>query len=558
MNKTIIFTLLFIGSVVLRGQPTDFTNKIDSVLATQILNGTPGGVVGVVKDGKVLYKKIFGFANLDYGIPVTDSTVFNLASVSKQFTAFLVLLLEKDGKLNLDDTVQKYIPELKSYGHQITIRQLVHHTSGIPTYDILQLFAGIPSKMPWDAEDQFNMIQSYHKLNFKPNEEFMYSNDGYFLLARIIEKVTGTTFSKCIREKIFEPLDMKNAVINDSPGKIILNRASGYKKIGEIFTETNTEANSTCGYSNVYASVNDLINWSINLTGKSLGGEQLFDRIFNATDTLNSGETISYTYGFSTWSPGGPKKVYHEGGTEGFRAYLSHFPETGFSVFVMANGETNNHVTLADKIADLCLKDLLKPEIKKEYKEITLNKELYQPYKGEYLLSYADVLKFDVVNDTLKLTFSDGKVVNMYPEKENEFFLKEFDAQCTFVKGSSGKVDEIVWHQYNKKFKGLRYTEPKPLRKKELQSFTGKYEFPGFNITYSIYIKDNDLIMTLPNIFKKQYGIDPDIVLTHRLGDIFFGMLNKVEFKRNREGKVSSFIIADVGRVRNLEFTKID
>ena len=136
--------------------------------------------------------------------------------------------------------------------------------------------------MPWDAEDQFNMIQSYHKLNFNPNEEFMYSNDNYFLLARIIEKVTGTTFSQCIKEKIFEPLDMMTAVINDFPGKIILNRASGYKKIGEIFSETNTEGNSTCGYSNVYASVNDLINWSINLTSKALGGEQLFERIFNA------------------------------------------------------------------------------------------------------------------------------------------------------------------------------------------------------------------------------------------------------------------------------------
>jgi len=557
MKKILILSLLLIGSMGLKGQTTDLTYKIDSILGTQIMSGTPGGAIGVVKDGKVLYKKMFGIANLDYRIPVTDSTVFNLASVSKQFTAFLVLLLEKEGKLNLDDTIQKYIPELKSYGHPITIRQLVHHTSGIPTYDILQLFADIPSKMPWDAEDQFNMIQSYHKLNFNPNEEFMYSNDGYFLLARIIEKVTGTTFSKCIKEKIFDPLDMMTAVINDFPGKIILNRASGYKKIGEIFTETNTETNSTCGYSNVYASVNDLINWSKNLTSKSLGGEQLFDRIFNATDTLNSGETISYTYGFSTWSPGGLKKVFHEGGTEGFRAYLSHFPETGFSVFVMANGETNNHMTLADKIADLYLNDHLKPEIKKEHKEITLNKELYQPYIGEYLLSYADVLKFDIVNDTFKLTFSDGKIVNMYPEKENEFFVKEFDAQCTFVKGSSGKVDEIVWHQYSKNFRGLRYSEPKPLSKKELQSFTGKYEFPGFNMTYSIYVKDNDIIMTLPNTFKK-YGIDPNIVLTHRLGDIFFGMLNKVEFKRSREGKVSSFIIADVGRVRNLEFTKID
>jgi len=463
MKKTIIFSLFFIGSLSLKGQTTDLTYKIDSILGTQIMSETPGGAIGVVKDGKVLYKKMFGIANLDYRIPVTDSTVFNLASVSKQFTAFLVLLLEKEGKLNLDDTIQNYIPELKSYGHPITIRQLVHHTSGIATYDILKLFAGIPSKMPWDAEDQFNMIQSYNTLNFNPNEEFMYSNDGYFLLARIIEMVTGKTFSQCIKEKIFEPLDMKNAVINDSPGKIISNRASGYNKIGDIFSETNTESNSTCGYSNVYASVNDLINWSKNLTNKSLGGEQLFNRIFNATDTLNSGETISYTYGFYTLSPGGPKKVCHEGGTEGFRAYLSHFPETGFSVFVMANGETNNHVTLADKIADLCLNDHFKPEIKKEHKEITLNKEFYQPYIGEYLLSYADLLKFDIVNDTLQLTFSDGKIVNMYPEKENEFFLKEFDAQCTFVKGSSGKVDEIVWHQYSKNFRGLRYIKPKPL-----------------------------------------------------------------------------------------------
>ena len=181
---------------------------------------------------------------------------------------------------------------------------------------------------------------------------------------------------------------------------------------------------------------------------------------------------------FTTWSPSGPKKVYHEGGTEGFRAYLSHFPETGFSVFVMANGETNNHVNLADKIADLYLKDELKPEIKKERKEIAFNKELYQLNMGYYLLSNGDVLKFDKVNDTFKLIFSDGIIVNMYSEKENEFFLKNIDAQITFVKGSEGKIDEIVWHQNNKNLKGLRYTEPKPLSQKELQSFIGKYEFP--------------------------------------------------------------------------------
>ena len=107
---------------------------------------------------------------------------------------------------------------------------MLHHTSGIPTYDVLQLFAAIPSEMPWTAEDEFSILQTYHKLNFNPNDEFLYSNDGYFLLARIIEKVEGKPFSQCIKEKIFDPLGMKTASIYDSPGKIILNRASGYKK----------------------------------------------------------------------------------------------------------------------------------------------------------------------------------------------------------------------------------------------------------------------------------------------------------------------------------------
>jgi CubicO group peptidase (beta-lactamase class C family) len=557
MKKILILSLLFVGSFGLQGQTTSLTNKIDSLLGSQIMNGTPGGVICVVKNGKVLYKKIFGLANLDYRIPVTDSTVFNLASVSKQFTGFMILLLEKEGKLSLDDTIQKYIPQLKSYGHPLTLRELLHHTSGIPTSDVLQLFAGIPSEMPWNAEDEFSLIQSYHKLNFKPNDEFLYSNDGYFLLARVIEKVTGMPFSQCIREKIFGPLDMRTATIYDSPGKVIINRASGYKKVGEEFLKTNTEGDSNCGYSNVYASVNDMINWTVNLTSKSLGGEKLIDRLFHPTDTLNNGDTIKYTYGFFINNRNGLQQVYHEGGTNGFRAILTHFPESGLSVFVMANGETSDHWSLSSKISDFLLKDVLKPEKKKEHKEMNINKELFQLYKGSYLLSDGNVLNFNIVNDTFKLIIPDAPKFVMYPEKENEFFLKDFDAQCTFVKDSIGKVDEIVWHQSGQNFKGSRTTEPKPITQKELQSFSGKYEIPELNITYSIYEKDNELIMTLPKTFKV-FNIYPSITLTHRSGDIFYGRLDKVEFKRNKEGKVTGFIIADVGRLRNIEFTKRD
>jgi CubicO group peptidase (beta-lactamase class C family) len=556
MKKTLILSLFFIVTLSLKSQIPEFANKIDSLVVSQFNNGGPGGVIGVIKDGKILYKKTFGLSNLDYRIPVTDSTLFNLASVSKQFTAFLVLLLEKEGKLNLDDTIQKYIPELKVYG-AITIRQLLHHTSGIPPSDNLRLFAGISQEMPWDTEDEFNMIQNYHKLNFKPNEEYDYSNAGYFLLTRIIEKVTGKPFSQCIKEKLFEPLNMKTACIYDSPGKVIMNRAAGYRKAGESFSETNTEGESICGSTNLYASVNDLINWSNNMTYNSLGGKQLCDRLLNPADTLNKGDTISYTNGLFVWKYRGLKIVDHGGFTMGFKTQITIVPEAGLSVFILSNNENTDPKNIAMKIVDWSLKDLLKPETKVEHKEIVINKELNQLYKGSYIFPDGMVLKFDNENDTLKLIIPGAPKFVMYPEKDNEFFLKDFDAQCTFVKDGKGKVNEITWHQSNQNPKGVRCTEPNPLTQKELQSYTGKYEIPELNVTYPVTLKDNELIITLPKTFR-MVNIDPNMKIKHMSGDKFYGSLSMLEFKRNKEGKVTGFVIADVGRLRNIEFTKKD
>lgn len=555
MKRTIIISLFIIGSLGLKSQIPDLATKIDSLIKSNVTNETPGCVIGVVKDGKGLYKQTFGLANLDYRNPVTDSTLFNLASVSKQFTAYLSLLLEKDGKLNLDDTIQKYIPELKNYGHAITIRQLLHHTSGIPPSDNLRLFAGISQEAPWDTEDEFNMIQLYQKLNFKPNEEHLYSNAGYYLLSRIIEKTEGKPFSQCIKEKLFQPLNMKTAAVYDSPGKIILNRASGYRKAGENYSETNTQGESIPGAGNMYASVNDMINWSENMTSKSPGGKQIFDRIFNPADTLNNGDTISYTYGFFVWKYKGLKIVDHGGFTMGFKAHIAHFPEAGLTVFVLSNNENTDPKDIALKIADWSLKDLLKPEIKIEHKEIVINKELNKLYEGSYLFTDGMVLKFDNINDTLKLIIPGAPKFIMHPEKTNEFFLKDFDAQCTFVKDSKGNVNEIIWHQNNQNPKGVRYTEPKPLTQKELQSFTGKYEIPGFNMSYPVTLKDNELTITLPKTFR-MVNIDTNMKIKHTSGDKFYGSLGIIEFKRSKEGKITGFVISDVGRLRNIEFTK--
>jgi hypothetical protein len=165
------------------------------------------------------------------------------------------------------------------------------------------------------------------------------------------------------------------------------------------------------------------------------------------------------------------------------------------------------------------------------------------------------VLQFDNVNDTLKLIIPGAPKFIMYPENDNKFFLKDFDAQCTFVKDSKGKVNEIIWHQNNMNPKGIRYIAPKPLTQKELQSFTGNYEIPGFNTVYLVNLKDKELTMTLPKTFR-MVNIDTNLKIKHTAGNMFYGSLGMIDFKRNKEGKITGFIIADVGRLRKIEFTK--
>jgi hypothetical protein len=319
----------------------------------------------------------------------------------------------------------------------------------------------------------------------------------------------------------------------------------------------NSEGDSYYGSTNVYTSVNDLINWSVNLTTKSVGGKGLFDRVFNPADTLNNGDTIPYTFGFYVRNYKGIKIVEHSGSSAGFKTQIMHFPEAGFTVFVLSNNENTEPWNIAYQIADWCLKDILKAEKKKEHLEISVNKDLYKLYKGSYQLPDGIILQFDIINDTLKLVIPGAPKFALYPEKENEFFIKEFDAQCTFIKDSEGLVNEIIWHQNGQNPKGVRYTEPKPFTQQELDMFTGRYEIPGFDFTYRVSSKDNEIVISLPKTFRS-VNIDPELKLKHMGGDKFFGSLSMIEFKRNKKGDITGFVIKDVGRLRNITFLKKD
>ena len=193
---------------------------------------TPGGVVGVIKEGRLIFTKAYGLANFETKEPVKASTLFNLASVSKQFTAAAILLLANEKKLSINDDIRKYLPDFPDYGYPITIENLIHHTSGIKSFDVLRLMAGtLYSKEACD--DSYNLIVKQKSLNFKPGEEYEYSNSGYVLLAKIIEKVSGMKFSEFMKERIFQPAGMNRTLIYSDPEKTVMNSAVGHINGGD-------------------------------------------------------------------------------------------------------------------------------------------------------------------------------------------------------------------------------------------------------------------------------------------------------------------------------------
>jgi CubicO group peptidase (beta-lactamase class C family) len=556
-NKCIVIIAVLLCSLsLLSAQPLQLNNKIDSIGSALFPASGPGGAICVIRDGNILYRKTFGMANLTYRIPVSDSTVFNLASISKQFTAFLVLMLEEKGKLRLDDSLGKYLPEFIAY-KDITLRQLLHHTSGIPSTDNLRLFAGLSLENPWDSEDETTMHINYKKLNFKPGDEQVYSNANYFLLARVIEKVTGKSFGEYIRQELFLPLGMKTAVIYDTRGMIIPNLASGYRKNGDNYIEAITTAESIFGSTNVHVTLNDLILWTSNFTRPSIGSDNLFRRLFVATDTLNNGDTISYTGGLTVWKHRGLRIADHGGFTEGFKTQTFYVPDEAFSVGVLSNYEGTDAWKICMSVTELCLSDKLLPEKKIEHKEINIDKSLYHSYSGTYVMTDGQLLKFGISGDTLLLLIPGAPKFALYPEKENEFFLKDFDAQCTFVKGADGKVNEIIWHQNSQNVHGQRFSEPKPLSAEDMKAFTGEYENRALNVTYPVAMKNNELVMTFPRIFR-MVNINPEVRLNHTSGNKFYSSLGMIEFRQDKNGSISSFVIVDVGRLKNIEFIRRD
>ncbi|HEX2627630.1 MAG TPA: serine hydrolase domain-containing protein, partial [Chitinophagaceae bacterium] len=355
MKKSIVFTWIISSMIAFNGVAQgDLEKKVDKVYARYNSN-TPGAAVIVVKEGKVVFKKGYGTANIEHGIPITSSTVFQLASVSKQFTAFSIYLLQKQGKISLEDDIRKYFPEMKDYGKTIKIKYLLAHTSGIRDEAATFALAG------WREEDvattEFILRTTFRQkeLNFEPGTAFGYCNTGYTLLAEIIKRVTGKSLREYAQENIFGPLGMNSTQINDDFHRIVKNKADSYEKDNGVYQRCEF-VNANQGPSNIYTTVEDLAKWIDNFYNPKSGDAQVIAE-FNKASLLDNGQPVVFAIfdGSDTayHAKGQLRRRYngmdvfsHGGHSAGYRSTMWRFPQKKHAVITLSNDEHNQ--TLAD------------------------------------------------------------------------------------------------------------------------------------------------------------------------------------------------------------------
>lgn len=407
--------LVFGGAGVANESGTDDKKVagVDEVFEDLTKTGSPGCALGVYSDGKIVYSKGYGLANLELNVPITPRSVFDIGSTSKQFSAASILLLEKQGKLSLNDDIRKYIPELPDYGQKITILHLLNHTSGLRDYLTLMDLAGVNIDSVTSDEDALQIIVRQKALNFLPGSDWLYSNTGFFLLSVIVRRASGKTLRQFAAENIFTPLEMTHTQYRDDHTSLIANRALAYdpKEKGAGYG-LNVSYFEQTGDGAVHTSVEDLLKWDENFYSAKVGGQDFLSEL-QEQGKLNNGKVLDYAKGLRVAEYRGLPTVSHGGSWGGYRAELLRFPEQHFSVACLCNLGTANPSRRARQVADIYLSSLMKPKEEKKIAEekrekgknaIVLTAETLNGYAGDYWSEELGVAyRLRVVDGKLKI-----------------------------------------------------------------------------------------------------------------------------------------------------------
>ena len=334
-------------------QSAQWRDSVDKVFAAWDTRQSPGCALGIYKDGRIAYERGYGMADLEHDAPITSETPFYIGSVSKQFTAFAAALLIQQGKAGPDDSIRKYFPELPDYANAITVRHLVHHTSGLRDFYTLLAIAGRRQDELYDNFAVLRMAARQKELNFAPGTDYLYSNTGYALLASLVGRAAGTTFSAFVDANVFKPLGMASSHVHDDDARLVKGRAYGYSgAMGALRLDASTA--ERVGAGGVYSTIRDLIKWDENFYTGKVGGRALIDQV-QTPGTLSDGKPLTYAWGLQIGRYRGQPIVEHGGSLVGYRAHLMRFPDQHVSVACLCNLASIAPGALARQVADLVL-----------------------------------------------------------------------------------------------------------------------------------------------------------------------------------------------------------
>ncbi|MFW5983558.1 MAG: serine hydrolase domain-containing protein [bacterium] len=556
---TLVLGLVIITSLIQCkvAQEKELKPQLDSYFEQQVYNQSgdlneknkPGLSVIITKKDSIFYKGNFGSTDLNKKTPITENTIFDIASLSKQFTGMAIALLEEKGEIDMNDKIIKHLPDLPAAMSDITINQLVHHSSGIRDWPTLFALKGGQPEDTLSLNDIYDMLKKQESLNFSPGTEFSYSNSNYNLLAKLVESVTDKSFEPWMHDNVFVPLGMEDTYYvksNNSKENVI---AHSYYFNGNNFIPFSNNLNAP-GSSSLMSSTADMSRWLINFNNKTLGGDGVYDKMTQKAN-LNNSKTIDYGYGLYLNEIKNKKAFAHDGAWGGYRSATVFFPEENVGVVILSNNGTLRPLKIMDDIAGILFGDEKEKKTKEsESTEQEINDEFFALCAGKYeqVDDKGCYLTFFKDSDEYFVNFYD-KNYKLYAKSDSVFFVKEAKAEFVFHL-RNGKVNSHTLIGQTGNYLALRVEEDEKEVHIEYDKFTGIFYSSELDVDYEIKYENEQLIIHC-TVFPE------DIILEHS-EDLSFksnsGLIQSISFLEKKEEIVSLAI--NNPRAKNIIFEK--
>jgi CubicO group peptidase (beta-lactamase class C family) len=537
-----ILCLLFVTI----GYTQTLEENIDQLLEAKYKPNEPGAVTLIYKNGEVIYRKAFGNANLELGIAMTPVNVFEIGSITKQFTAISILMLMEKGKLNLDDEITKFILDYPTSDKTITVHHLLNHTSGIKSYTSMESFMK-NARIDMTPTELINVFKN-EPMDFDPGENFLYNNSGYILLGYIIEVVSEQSYADFIEKNIFKKLGMKKSYYG-SMSKLIKNRASGYQNRNGYINADYLSLTLPYAAGSIMSTVDDLLIWQKALNTNQLITRTSYEKAIHGS-TLNDGEHISYGYGLMEGDINGSVSISHGGGIFGYTTHGIYLPEEDVFVSILTNCSCNSPSGVTNKIAALVIGKPF-PDIKNA---ITLTESELQKWTGAYQFEDGSV-RFIIVKEGKIFSQREGSTVfEIYSMTADQFIFEDGNITYNFSE-KDGKKQASFENGGNKSIGIETDKNPEPEKTaitvdaEILKQYIGKYELqPEFVI--EIATKENQIFAQLTG--QLQFEIFAKTETT-----FFFKVVPaSIDFNKNDNGEVTSLTLHQGGQ--DIEAKKIE